>query len=128
MRQGKIDDSGCKGAPDLIIEVLSPSHGRHDRFVKYKLYERAGVREYWIVDAVDRSVQVFTLQDGRYSIKEYANLGDRLQVNVLEGCSIDLAPVFDWLPGMRKMIMSDDRAIGDPNDPVSVYSSAFCAS
>ena len=46
----KLDDAGCKGAPDLIIEIISPSTQRHDRFVKYNLYQRAGVREYWIVD------------------------------------------------------------------------------
>ena len=41
------DEVGCKGAPDLIIEILSPSSLRHDRLTKYNLYARAGVREYW---------------------------------------------------------------------------------
>lgn len=48
--RGKIDKYGCKGAPDLIIEVLSPSARRHDRLVKLNLYQRAGVQEYWMVE------------------------------------------------------------------------------
>ena len=48
--RSKIDRHGCKGAPDLIIEILSPSTRRHDRLVKLNLYQRAGVREYWMVD------------------------------------------------------------------------------
>ena len=46
----KLDKHGCKGAPDLVMEILSPSTMRHDRFTKFNLYQRAGVREYWIVD------------------------------------------------------------------------------
>lgn len=47
--RNKLDAHGCKGAPDMVIEILSPSNRRHDRLVKLDLYQRAGVREYWIV-------------------------------------------------------------------------------
>lgn len=90
----KLDDIGCKGAPDLVMEILSPSTTRHDRFTKFNLYQRAGVREYWIVDPADRSVQVFVLEDGRYTAKDFGAAGDKLCVNVLEDCTIDLSPVF----------------------------------
>lgn len=92
---GKLDDHGCKGAPDLIIEILSPSTRRHDRMTKFNLYQRAGVREYWIVDPEYKSVQVFA-QDGGGSLRiseEYGR-GDVARVNVLEGCFIDLGKVF----------------------------------
>lgn len=92
----KLDDIGCKGAPDLVMEVLSPSTTRHDRFTKFNLYQWAGVREYWIVDPPGRSVQVFVLEDGRYTAKDFGTAGDRLRVNVLEGCSIDLSQVFQF--------------------------------
>lgn len=92
--QDKLDDMGCKGAPDLVMEVLSPSSQRHDRYTKFKLYQRAGVREYWLVDPDTKSVQVFLLEDGRYSAMDYGEVGDHVKVNVLEGCSIDLSLVF----------------------------------
>lgn len=91
----KLDDHGCKGAPDLVVEILSPSTLRHDRLVKLGLYQRAGVLEYWIVDPGNKAVQVF-LQDGGGSLRiseEYGR-GDVARVNVLEGCFIDLGKVF----------------------------------
>ena len=92
----KLDERGCKGAPDLIVEVLSPSTQRHDRLTKYNLYERAGVREYWIVSPEERTVQVSVLQaDGRYRVVELYTSGDVAKVNVLEGCFLELSKV--WL-------------------------------
>lgn len=90
----KLDDIGCKGAPDLVMEILSPSTQRHDKFTKFNLYQRAGVREYWIIDPRDKSVQVFVLEDGRYTAKDFGTPGDKLKVNVLEDCTIDLSKVF----------------------------------
>ena len=90
----KLDDIGCKGAPDLVMEILSPSTTRHDKFTKFNLYQRAGVREYWIIDPAEKSVQVFALEDGRYTAKDFGAAGDRLRVNILEDCTIDLSQVF----------------------------------
>ena len=93
--RSKIDKHGCKGAPDLVVEILSPSSLRHDRFVKLGLYQRAGVREYWIVDPEYKSVQVFTLDGGgSLRIAEEYGRGDVARVNVLDGCFIDLGKVF----------------------------------
>ena len=91
---GKLDNRGCKGAPDMVVEVLSPSTQRHDRLVKLGLYQRAGVREYWIVDPDSQTVQVM-LQDGSgLQLHEVYNRGDVARVNVLNGCFIDLGKVF----------------------------------
>lgn len=90
----KLDDTGCKGAPDMVVEVLSPSTRRHDRLTKFNLYRRAGVLEYWIVDPADKSVQVFVLDDGHYAAKDFGGAGDKVRVNVLEDCIIDLSQVF----------------------------------
>ncbi len=91
---GKLDDMGCKGAPDLIVEILSPSTQRHDRLVKYNLYQRAGVREYWIVDPAAKSIQTFVLEDGHYTAAGFGSPGDVLKVSVLDGCFIELSKVF----------------------------------
>lgn len=91
---GKLDDIGCKGAPDLIIEVLSPSTQCHDRLTKYNLYERAGVPEYWIVSPEERTVQVSPLVDGRYRVQELYTAEAVAKVNTLSGCFIELSKVF----------------------------------
>ena len=91
---GKLDDIGCKGAPDLIIEILSPTTQRHDRVTKFNLYQRAGVREYWIVDPASKSVQVFVLDGKHYIAKDFGTAKDTIKVNVLEDCAIDLSQVF----------------------------------
>ena len=90
----KLDKYGCKGAPDLIIEILSPTTRRHDRITKLNLYQRAGVREYWIVDPDSKEVQTFLLDSGRYFVKGYGTSEDKLKVEVLEDCVIDLSSVF----------------------------------
>ncbi len=93
--ESKLDDYGCKGAPDFIIEILSPSNERHDRFVKYNLYMRAKVREYWIVDPQEKAVQVFLLdEDGKYKLAEMYGKNDTAKITVLNDCPIDLSSVF----------------------------------
>ncbi len=92
--RGKLDKHGCKGAPDLIVEILSPSTMRHDRLVKLNLYQRAGVREYWIADPENKTIQVFTLDNGLLLPQEVYGAEDVAKVNVLEGCFIELSKVF----------------------------------
>ncbi len=93
--KSKLDHYGCRGAPDLVVEILSPSSLRHDRLVKLGLYQRAGVREYWIVDPENRAVQVF-LRDSGGALKIHEDYGreDVAKVNVLNGCFVELNKVF----------------------------------
>lgn len=93
--KSKIDERGCKGAPDMVIEILSASSQRHDRVVKFQLYEQAGVKEYWLVDPANKTAQSFVLEKGRYAAKELGTAGDEMRVNVLENCIIDLTDVFN---------------------------------
>lgn len=69
-----IQMNGIHGAPDLVVEVLSPSTAKNDRGYKKDLYEKAGVKEYWIVDPVMRSIEAYLLTDGKYRIDEYYGL------------------------------------------------------
>jgi Uma2 family endonuclease len=90
--QSKIDKRGCNGAPDLVIEILSPSNGRHDLVLKFNKYLEAGVREYWIVDPEEKAIQVHLLDNGRYITHMYDRTAP---VQILPGCVIDLSAVFE---------------------------------
>ena len=92
--QSKVDKHGVHGAPDLVIEILSSSTRSNDRLRKFHLYERAGVREYWLVDPDKKQVQVYTLEEGRYSACDVYLAGSTLPATVLEGCNVDLSTVF----------------------------------
>ncbi|MDR2183933.1 MAG: Uma2 family endonuclease [Clostridiales bacterium] len=63
-----IKDDAIYGAPDLIVEVLSPSTTKRDRADKMNVYEKYGVKEYWIVDPKSKSVEVYWLEDGKYCL------------------------------------------------------------
>lgn len=93
--RSKLDNRGCKGAPDMVVEVLSPSTQRQDRLVKLKLYQKAGVREYWIVDPDSKTVQVYLLKNGLLQITEVYSAEDQAKVNVLDACLVDLKQVFE---------------------------------
>ena len=91
----KLDDAGCRGAPDLIVEILSPGTAGKDLKEKFSRYERAGVREYWIVDPLGKTVQVYRLgQNGSYGRPAVYVHTDRPQVGIFPELEIDLAAVF----------------------------------
>lgn len=90
----KLDKYGCKGAPDFIIEILSPSTRRMDLAVKYHLYQRSGVREYWIVDPDGKTVQAFRLDSGRYNAPDVYTAGAVIPSGIWEDFSIDLTTIF----------------------------------
>lgn len=91
----KLDDRGCKGAPDLVVEILSPSTAKRDITVKHDLYQRHGVREYWLVYPNDRTLLVYRLDDGGgYSTPEVFGGEERVPVPLLGELEIDLGKVF----------------------------------
>jgi Uma2 family endonuclease len=83
----------CVGAPDMLVEVLSPSTTRHDRLTKLNLYRKHGVKEYWIVDPESRHLEVLTLKDGEYVHDAYDET-ETVAVKTLPGLEINLAEVF----------------------------------
>lgn len=90
----KLDDAGCKGAPDLAVEIISSFNRQHDTVTKFDLYQRAGVKEYWIIDPDAQIVQVYTLEKDRYHAATVYTREQSAPVGVLEGCSVDLSLVF----------------------------------
>ena len=89
----KVDRRGIHGAPDLVIEILSPATAQYDRLVKFNLYQRAGVREYWIVDPTSCVVSTYTLENGKYQAAAYG-ADSSVRVGILDDCTIDLSTVF----------------------------------
>jgi Uma2 family endonuclease len=100
----KVGDYSCNGAPDLAVEILSPSTASHDRIFKRHQYLKAGVREYWIIDPVYKMIEVnildATLGNNQYIATTYDHT-ETLPVSVLPGCEIDLSAVF-WKGNKEK--------------------------
>jgi Uma2 family endonuclease len=89
----KLDDKGCFGAPDIIIEIISPGNSRVELQNKYELYEEFGVREYWVVHPTDCTVLIYTLVDGKFKPSRLFTSGDRIKSSVLPGFTLDLEEV-----------------------------------
>ena len=89
----KLDERGCNGAPDLIIEILSPSTASQDRLVKFRTYQQAGVREYWIVDPDAATIQACRLEQQGYVVTMFGKT-DTAPAAALPGLEIDLEKVF----------------------------------
>ncbi len=94
--KAKIDGKGCHGAPDLIVEIISPSSIKMDKLIKFNKYEKAGVKEYWIVEPEGKLVSVFVLlDDQRYGRPEIYTEDDKIKVSIFPDLMVDLKPVFD---------------------------------
>ncbi len=110
--RGKITPERVEGTPDLVVEILSMNTVLHDRGKKRNAYERAGVREYWIIDPVSKRVEVYLLQDGKFEIngaytwypeeetedwteEERATLVPSFQCGLFEDLTIYLKDIFE---------------------------------
>lgn len=93
--ESKIDDRGCCGAPDLVVEILSPGNSEKEVRLKFEIYEEAGVKEYWIMNPVEENMVVFILDEkGKFGgAKMYAGR-DVINAYAVEGLSIKVADIF----------------------------------
>ena len=91
----KIDDRGCIGAPDLVVEIQSFSTAKYDLNEKFNLYETAGVREYWVVYPLEEGIEVFLLQPDKKYDKGTRYESGKIPVSIFEGFKIDLEDIFD---------------------------------
>lgn len=92
---GKLDRRGVRGAPDWVVEVLSPSTAGKDQIEKRRIYERHGVLEYWLVHPTDRILTIYRLINGEFGKPDIYPLEEQTPVAVLPGVTIDwneLAP------------------------------------
>jgi Uma2 family endonuclease len=93
----KLDNRGCKGAPDLVIEILSPESAARDTKDKLRLYEKYGVKEYWIINPLERILSLYKLENGNtYSRPEILTGDDIVKTSVLDGFEIRIDDIFNY--------------------------------
>jgi len=91
----KLDERGCIGAPDMVVEIISPSTADKDLHEKFDIYEEAGVKEYWIVEPNDMIVNMFVLDSrGNYQSEKPKSRQDKIESTVILGLIIDLREIF----------------------------------
>lgn len=94
--KSRLKGTGYYGIPSLVIEILSPSTVRNDRLLKFNIYEKFGVKEYWIVEPDAKLVSVFVLQDNnRYGRTELYTETDNVTVSIFPDLVIDLSKIFN---------------------------------
>lgn len=87
----KLDDKGCKGSPDLIMEVVSPSSVSMDYIKKLNLYEKYSVKEYWIIHPVDKIIMVYCLMEsGKYSRPLIYTINETIKIGIFDDLTITL--------------------------------------
>ena len=92
---GILHERAVHGAPDLVVEILSPSSVKRDRHRKKELYARAGVPEFWIVDPVYRTIEVFSLSDTGYALFSFGGEDERVSSGMLEGFTGEVGEVVE---------------------------------
>jgi len=91
----KLDDKGCIGSPDIVVEILSPGNNRKELFNKYKVYEEFGVKEYWVVSPGEKTLLKYTLnEECKYHASRLFELSEKVSSDVLPGFELDLDEVF----------------------------------
>jgi len=93
-RQEIVTDTGCHGAPDLIVEVVSPTSVARDWEDKRATYQRFGVRSYWIIDLIGQTLHRLDLADGRYVERQPLHPGDALTSSLFPGLALDIGRLF----------------------------------
>ncbi len=95
-RAGIIQENWIEGAPDLAVEVLSPSTAGYDRATKLPVYAQAGVSEVWIIDPIARTVEVFSLKGTKYLVDATYAGRQVLSSNLMPGWQLPLDALFDF--------------------------------
>jgi Uma2 family endonuclease len=90
----KIGEKRILGAPDLVIEILSPSTAKNDRVLKFHAYEKAGVKEYWIIDPFNQTVEVYLHDEDSLKREGIYFNDDTMPVNLFKDFNIDLQDIF----------------------------------
>ncbi len=90
----KLDDAGCDGTPELIVEILSKGNSKREMDIKFQLYQEAGVQEYWIIDPLRQMVLLYTLQDGKLVTGRPLLEDDTVTSSLFPEFSVSVADIF----------------------------------
>lgn len=95
-KAGFITNDGIVGVPDLVIEIISPTSVLRDRITKKNIYERFGITEYWLVDANNQEIEIYTIENGRYELFSSVSLfeANELKSKVLADLEVNLNEIF----------------------------------
>lgn len=93
----KLDEAGCIGAPDIVIEILSKGNNTKELKYKYEVYEESGVKEYWIIQPEEENMMIYTLVAGKYIPSKLFTTGDEITTPILPGFILNLNELFDNL-------------------------------
>lgn len=93
--ESKLDEAGCIGAPDLVVEILCPGNNRKELKLKYEVYEESGVKEYWVIHPTEQTLLVYTLVNGKYQPSGLFVAGDVVESTCIEGFKLNLEEIFE---------------------------------
>ncbi len=98
----KLDDKGCIGAPDLTVEILSPSSASYDNIRKRDLYEKVGVREFWLVHPTDMLVTIYNLENGVYNCPRIFDRSLAADSAIFKGLEVKISDIFGPPPSLEE--------------------------
>ena len=94
--KSKLDDRGCIGAPDIVVEILSPGNNKMELLNKYSVYQEFGVKEYWVISPTEKTFLKYTLdENGKYQPSKLFTLSEKVHSAILPGFALDLDEVFE---------------------------------
>jgi Uma2 family endonuclease len=91
---GILKEKAIFGAPDLVVEIISPSSIYNDMNVKKEIYEKFGVKEYWIVDPANKAIQIFTLEGGKFKLHFFGYETGKASSKIIQGFEVELEEIF----------------------------------
>jgi Uma2 family endonuclease len=91
----KLDARGVLGAPDIVVEILSPGNSKKEMVNKFELYEKNGVLEYWIADPIYKTIQLFYLVEKKYQLIKCFYEDEKMESKLFKGLKVKVGEVFE---------------------------------
>jgi Uma2 family endonuclease len=102
------DGDYIHGAPDMVVEIISPGSIKKDRVIKKDLCERFAIREYWLVDPLNKSIEIYTMQADKYMLHDLQEIRGKISSTVLTGFELDLTHIFGAAPDEDEEVLPQD--------------------